>query len=278
MTPSLKHILDNLYGTYDFKGRIVHDPIEFPYRYERPEDKEVVGFISSCFSYGRVGLFKAVLEKIFGIMGDNPRDFLLGFKAEDQGALFSGIQYRFNKSDDIVSLLHILGRALEEHGSLERIFLAYYRTSDETIGGGLTGLVETLLGVDVSSVYGANIKPGGLLQFFPSPANGSACKRMNMYLRWMARDKDIDFGIWKNIPKNKLVIPLDVHIARISRCLGLTARSAQDWKTAVEITERLKKFDPADPLKYDFALCHRGIAKVCSTEHCGDCTFFSQRR
>ena len=100
---------------------------------------------------------------------------------------------------------------------------------------------------------------------------------MNMFLRWMIRDRDIDFGIWKGIPKNKLVIPLDVHIARISRCLGFTLRSTQDWKMAVEITEFLKTMDPEDPVKYDFALCHQGIAGVCSAMHCDECALFGRQ-
>jgi uncharacterized protein (TIGR02757 family) len=99
---------------------------------------------------------------------------------------------------------------------------------------------------------------------------------MNLFLRWMIRDKDIDFGIWKGIPKNKLIIPLDTHIARISRCLGLTKRASQDWKMAEEITGALKTLDPEDPLKYDFALCHQGISGVCSARHCDDCGLAEQ--
>jgi len=123
-------------------------------------------------------------------------------------------------------------------------------------------------------VYGRNIHPSGMTQFFPSPAKGSACKRINLFLRWMVRDKDIDFGLWRSIPANRLVIPLDIHIARISRCLGFTKRASADWKAAIEITEALKKLDPADPLKYDFALCHHGISGVCRGRNnpgCRDC-------
>jgi uncharacterized protein (TIGR02757 family) len=152
----------------------------------------------------------------------------------------------------------------------------------QNIGPGLTGLMAELLSVDTSPVYGEDIKPAGLRQFFPSPASGSACKRANLFLRWMVRDRDIDFGIWQGIPKNKLVIPLDTHIARISRCLGFTERKSQDWKAAVEITESLKKFDPEDPLKYDFALCHHGISGMCGGERrdtgCKDCVFKSRAR
>ena len=156
-----------------------------------------------------------------------------------------------------------MGEILKKNNSLKNAFKAHYRNGDVNIGNALEGFIDYILGIDTSEVYGKNVKPKGFLQFFPSPEKGSACKRMNLFLRWMIRDKDIDFGIWKGIPKNKLVIPLDTHIARISRCLGFTGRKANNWKTAVEITDALKKLDPEDPLKYDFAMCHYGIAGLC---------------
>ena len=147
--------------------------------------------------------------------------------------------------------------------------MRFYKPDDTNIGNGLTGLINYILEIDTSKVYGRNIHPAGLMQFFPSPSGGSACKRANLFLRWMVRDRDIDFGIWKGIPKNRLVIPLDTHIARISRCLGFTRRASSDWKTAVEITEALKELNPEDPLKYDFALCHHGISGMCTSKSKG---------
>jgi uncharacterized protein (TIGR02757 family) len=141
----------------------------------------------------------------------------------------------------------------------------------------LTGFLEYIYEIDTSPVYGTDIKPNGLKQLLPSPRKGSACKRMNLFLRWMVRSEDIDFGIWDNIPPNKLVIPLDTHIARISKCLGLTRRASADWKMAEEITGALREFDPEDPLKYDFALCHHGISGLCKGERndntCLECVF-----
>lgn len=271
---SLKETLDRLYKSYDFKERISNDPIEFPHQFKRPQDIEIAGFIASCFAYGRVDLFKPVIRKILAVMGESPHDFILNFSAKRQKKLFSGLKYRFNSSDDIICLIYALNVMLQQYGSIESLFGGYYKDEDPDIGNGLTGLVATIPDIDTSSVYGKNVKPGGFLQFFPSPAKGSACKRMNLFLRWMIRDKDIDFGLWERIPKNKLVIPLDTHIARMSRCLGFTKRSSQDWKMAVEITGALKLFDPKDPLKYDFALCHQGISKVCNKMKCADCTLF----
>jgi uncharacterized protein (TIGR02757 family) len=259
----LKNTLDRFYLEYDFTGRMAHDPIKFPRRYQDPLDIEIAGFLASAFAYGRVGLFSAVVEKILGIMGKSPYSFMLGFDVTKHRKLFAGIKYRFNENDDVLCLLYLLNTLLRDYASIEKAFKSFYESGDRDVGSALAGLVDTFLGADTAAVYGKELKPYGLRQFFPSPEDGSACKRANLFLRWMIRDRDIDFGIWKGIPKNRLVIPLDTHIARISRCLGLTDRKSQDWKMAIEITRSLRKFDPEDPLKYDFALCHHGISGMC---------------
>ena len=266
----LKNVLDKFYREYDFKGRLSHDPIEFPHRYINPLDVEVSAFIASSLAYGKVELFKPVIEKILSVMGPEPYEFLLEFSIKRHRRLFEGIKYRFNQNDDLIALLFILHKTLTGNKSLENIFMKFLRSDSLTIEEGLAGFVASLLQTNTSPVYGRDIKPAGLRQLFPSPVDRSACKRANLFLRWMVRDRDIDFGIWKGIPKNKLVIPLDTHIARISRCLGFTERKSQDWKMAVEITESLKRFDPEDPLKYDFALCHHGISGVCKGEKSGE--------
>lgn len=274
---TLKNVLDKFYSDYDFEERLSHDPIEFPHRYINPRDIEVAAFIASSLAYGKVGLFKAVVEKILSIMGASPYDFLLEFRLMKHTELFKGIKYRFNENEDLIALLFILHKILNRHTSLENVFMKFHRPGALTIEEGLSGFITLLLEVDTTPVFGKDIKPAGLKQLFPSPSNGSACKRVNLFLRWMVRDKDIDFGIWEGIANNRLIIPLDTHIARISRCLGFTKRKSQDWKMAVEITEALKKIDPEDPLKYDFALCHHGISGVCKGmmegAECEGCVF-----
>jgi uncharacterized protein (TIGR02757 family) len=265
----LKNVLDKFYRDYDFKGRLGHDPIEFPHRYVNPRDVEVSAFIASSLAYGKVELFKPIIEKILSEMGASPYDFLLEFSIKRHKILFEGIKYRFNENEDLVALLFILHKTLVRNKSLENVFMKFCLADSLNIEEGLAGFVASLLQTNTSPVYGKDIKPAGLRQLFPSPVDGSACKRANLFLRWMVRDRDIDFGIWKGIPKKKLVIPLDTHIARISRCLGFTERKSQGWKMAVEITESLKKFDPADPLKYDFALCHHGISGMCKGDKKG---------
>jgi len=272
----LKRILGKFYNDFDFTGAIVRDPIAFPHAYRRSEDKEIAGFIAAAFAYGNVNLFKPVVGTMLSRMGESPFGFIRNFSVKRHRRLFLGIKYRFNENDDIIAFFLMLHELIKKHGSIETAFKKHYDAGDVDIGKALSGLIAILIETDTSPVYGSDIKPSGLLQLIPSPIRGSACKRMNLYLRWMIRDTDIDLGIWKGIPKNKLVIPLDTHIARIGRCLGLTTRSSQDWKMAVEITESLKKLDFEDPLKYDFALCHQGISKVCSTKKCEHCRLFGK--
>ncbi len=255
----LKHHLDRLYEDFDFRGRLLKDPIEFPHRYQRAEDIEVVGFISAALSYGRIEAFKAVLEEILGRVGSSPYEFVLNFSLKRDAPVFKGIYYRFNTEGDILGLFYVLSGLLREYRSLER---GFYRFFD---GTSLASSIEGIRRYALSRVSNSSVKTGRWFSFlFPSPLKG-ACKRMNLFLRWMVRDRDIDFGIWSSFRKDQLIIPLDTHIARIGQCLGLTSRKTPDWKMASEITESLKRLDPLDPLRYDFALCHQGVTGLCKS-------------
>lgn len=240
------------YERFDFRKRIGNDPVEFPHRYREKRDIEVSGFIASLFSYGRVSLFKPVVERILKAMGDSPYDFLLNFIPERHNRLFHGLYYRFQKEEDILELMRILSCVLRESGSLEKAFSRFYTPGDRDTGRAIEGFSSYILSL-------SRYKYNGLKQLFPLPSSGSACKRMNLFLRWMVRKDEVDLGIWKDIPKNRLIIPLDVHISRLALKYGLTKRRTPDWKMAVEITESLKRLDPEDPLKYDFVLCHTGM-------------------
>ncbi len=265
----IKKNFDELYTEYNFMERLCHDPIVFLHKFAKPEDIEIVGFIASSFAYGKIDFFKGVIERILKVMGQSPYDFLMNFDINRHRSLFSGISYRFSDNDDIINFLFTLHKVLKKYERLESLFNPGFSNTDENIGRALTGFVNTFLNIGHQTT---TRRSNGFLHFFPSPEKRSACKRLNLFLRWMVRDKDIDVGIWRGIPKNKLVIPLDIHIARISRCLGLTQRKSSDWVTAVEITESLKRFDSEDPLKYDFVLCHHGVTKLCSQLRCRECS------
>ena len=261
-TYNVKQILDRFYSEFYFKERLSRDPIEFPHRYKTPADIEMAGFIASALAYGKVGNFKTVIDDILAKMGSSPSGFLSEFNPEKQATIFQGIRYRFNTNYDIIALLYVLHIILNKHGSVENLFKSFDKA---TVYETLINFTNYILNLDMSIVYGHQYieLPSGFKQFFPSPSKGSPCKRLNMFLRWMVRKKDIDFGLWQLFLPSDLIIPLDVHIARISKCLRLTKRKTNEWQTANEITETLKQFAPSDPLKYDFALCHYGISGSC---------------
>ncbi len=278
---ALRGTLDRFYREFNFSERLAHDPVEIPHRYSDPEDVEAAGFIAACFAYGKVGLFKPVIEKILLPGGKHPARFFGQFTLKKDADIFRDIRYRFNREKDVLCLIYLLSQVIKEWTSLKSLFAHYYKPDHEDIRPALEGMVEYFLSMDTSPVYGRNVKPPGLTQLLASPAKGSACKRMNLFLRWMVRTKDVDLGVWDNISPSKLIIPLDTHISRIARCLGLTDRAASDWKTAKEITEALKKLAPRDPLKYDFALCHKGISGSCRGDRspplCDSCEFYPGR-
>ncbi len=261
----LKQGLDRLYESFDFMERLLNDPIEFPHRYSKAEDIEVVGFISACLAYGRIDLFRRVIEEILKRIKGSPSDFLREFSLKKDTSLFKGIRYRFQSEDDIAGLFFVLSELLREYGRLEEGF--YHFFDGREISSAITGIRDYA----VKKIEVSDIEAGqGFFFLFPSPKTG-ACKRMNLFLRWMVRDRDIDFGIWKRFRKDQLVIPLDTHIARIGQCLGLTKRKTADYRMALEITGSLKLLDPEDPLKYDFALCHQGVIGLCKSCKGKDC-------
>lgn len=266
----LKHNLDRLYETYDFKDRVKHDPISIPARFKNKIDIECSALIASAFAYGQVGVFMPAIDRVMDAMDNSPAAFIMRFNPKSQSKLFHHISYRFYKPLDVAALIFVINKMLKRDGGMEPAFMRHY-DDQKNIRDAMSGFVEEIMHIDTSPVYGKNIKPAGFRFMFPSPLDKSPCKRLNLYLRWMVRSADIDFGLWKRIPQNKLIIPLDTHIGRVSRCLGLTKRASNDWRTAEEITESLRAFDPDDPLKYDFSLCHRGIAGLCAKNKCGEC-------
>jgi uncharacterized protein (TIGR02757 family) len=252
------------------RHRIENDPIVIPRRYTDPLDIETVGWLTVSFAYGRAPLFNQTVEKVLSLTHGPAQEsfyrYLLHFDLEKERHRFREIYYRFSRSDDILAFVYIMSRIVQKYGGIKPLFLAGYHDDDPDIGDALGQFVKKVKGIDTRPVYGHAKKPYGLLYFFPSPENGGACKRLHLYLRWMIRPNNgIDFGLWNEIPPAKLIIPLDTHIARIGRYLGLTARKTTDLKMAREITQSLAQFDPVDPLKYDFPLCHLGISQNCPT-------------
>jgi uncharacterized protein (TIGR02757 family) len=249
----LKYKLDsNLYKADFIKHAKEKDPISLVYPYTNNLDKEVVAFIVSTLSYGRQEIFRPVLRTILNNIGDKPAKFIANGDEDDfKNALADFTQYRFNTKDDLVSLFKALKTVYSVGSTLEEVFLQGF---DGNVKPALSHLVEKLLNTQP--------KTKGFSYLLPSPDAGSCCKRLNMFLRWMVRIDLIDIGLWSsNIPRECLIVPLDIHIAKVSRELGLTTRISNTWSTAEDITESLRCLDPKDPIKYDFALCTSSILK-----------------
>jgi len=196
-------MLDRFYNGYDFRKRILHDPIEFPHRYGNRRDREVSAFISSCLAYGKIESFKPVIEKILSGMGRSPYSFLLGFDVVRHRKFFTW-KYRFNESGDIVCLLYVIHKLIEMHSSLERVFKKHYNREDPHVGRALAGFIGEVMAINTSSVYGRNLHPAGLRQFFPSPTGGSACKRITSSCAGWSGTRILISGYGKGFPKISL--------------------------------------------------------------------------
>ncbi len=270
--------LESLYGLYG-PETVETDPILFPRRYAAPEDREAAGWIASAFAYGQVPTIQASVGRILEALGPKPAaglDAIGDFPAFARDRL-PGFRHRFHGARDAAALLYVIARVRARWGSARAFFEAGSRDEDPDVGGLLSRAVSRILDLDYRPVLGTRRLPAGspVRFFFPDPADGSACKRWNLYLRWMVRRDAVDFGIWTGIPTERLVIPTDTHVHRIARRLRLTRRRTADWKAAREITRSLSRFDARDPVRFDYALCRIGILDICQPDPrrslCEDC-------
>jgi uncharacterized protein (TIGR02757 family) len=275
---SLKFHLDNFLDNFPRERHLSNDPVLFVHRYQDPRDREIVGLIAAVFAYGNVKSVLRTVDAALQYLGNSPSRTLATFDPRKDARRLRGFYHRFNTNRDLAALFWIIRRALEDYGSLEAVFAAGLSPADTDIGAGLESFCKTLLGFGHEQFYprGELKRRIGVRFFFPRPSEGSACKRLNLYLRWMVRPEDgIDCGVWKSVAPRQLVIPLDTHIARISSYIGLTAMRSPGWAMALEVTRNLRALHAEDPLRYDFALCHLGIAGDCprkrNLEKCARC-------
>lgn len=259
---ALKPELDRLYSAFDRSGR-VSDPIERVRPFTRPDDREVAGFLAAGLAFGRVASILASLETVFAIMGPSPAAFVRGFEPRRDASRFDGFAHRWTRGRDVAGVLWILRHLLAAHGSIEAAFMAGDDPAADTIEPALERFCGEARAVDLAPVYGQPPVVPGAHGLFARPSTGSACKRLNLFLRWMVRHDEIDLGVWTRVSPARLVVPLDVHVVRVGRCLGLTRLTSPGWRMAMDITRALRTIDPADPIRYDFALCHLGMLGLC---------------
>jgi uncharacterized protein (TIGR02757 family) len=261
---ALKPLLDAFLASRSWEERIGFDPVEFPRRFADPRDVEVAGLVAASLAYGRADLFKPKVELILSKLGPSPARRLMKWTVEDAEKALKGFVYRFNVGADLAVLLLGIGGVLRERASLEQLFLDGLEASGSWHGG-LAFFTEGLRAQAPLRAIRAKLgKERGLAHLLPHPLGKGAAKRLNLYLRWMVRGPDaVDLGVWKRVRAAELLIPVDTHIARISKLLGLTKRNDLSWRTAEEVTAGLRLLDAADPTRYDFALCHYGMSGVC---------------
>lgn len=261
----LKERLDTLAATFDITT-IAPDPLELVLRFDDPRDQEVAGLLAAAFAYGRADIIVANIGVVLTRMTPSPYRYLAAFDRREATRRFAGFAHRFHKTRELVDLFDCLATAMRKHGTLGALFESCYDEGDPDIGPTLARFTRSLL---------ASRRSPALRYLLTSPDDGSACKRMNLYLRWMIRRTSPDLGLWTFADPAKLVMPLDTHIHRITSFLGLNIRKSTDWKTARALTDRLAQFDAADPVRYDFALCRLGILDHCGTkkrkENCDVC-------
>ena len=263
---ALKHHLDSFLAGFPRDRHVPNDPVQFVHRYDDAADREVAGLIASAFAYGNVKIVLTTVERALSFLGSRPAQALAAFDPRKDQRRLRGFYHRFNTSRDLAVFFWMMRRVLEDYGSIQAAFVHGMAAGDSDTGDAIHGFREILLNLGHEQFYSrTELRRRVAVRFFlPSPRDGSACKRMNLYLRWMVRQDDgVDCGAWTRIRPDQLVIPLDTHIARISGYIGLTSRKSPGWAMALDITEQLRRLDRKDPLRYDFALCHLGIAGDC---------------
>jgi uncharacterized protein (TIGR02757 family) len=258
----MREPLEGLYRSFDHADA-AQDPVHVVRRYASAEDREVVGFCAAALAFGRVASVLHSIEGLLAVMGPRPAAYVRGFEPRRDGARLDHLVHRWIRGRDLAALLVVLRRMLDEAGSLERFFLLGDEPAAPDVGPALDSFSARALATDLSAVYGSWPRPGGVGYFFPRPAAGSACKRLNLFLRWMVRRDAVDLGVWTTVAPGRLIVPLDTHVIRLGRCLRLTRYRAPGWKMAADITASLRAIDPEDPVRFDFSLCHVGMMNAC---------------
>lgn len=242
----LQSFLDEQYHKYHQKDFIPHDPIQIPLSYSLKQDQEISGLFASILAWGQRKTIISKTKEILARMDDAPFEFITNHSETDLKRLI-GFKHRTFNDVDLLYFIHFLKDVYKNHNSLEDFLFE----ENETV---FEALVHFKKAFETHEHY-----PSRSGKHLSSPLKGSACKRLNMYFRWMVRNDGIDLGIWNKLETKDLIIPLDVHVIRVAKELKLIKTEKSDWKTAIELTQTLAHFDPIDPVKYDFALFGLGV-------------------
>lgn len=250
--PQLRALLNEKAELYNRPEFIARDPVSIPHRFSKLQDIEIMGFWSAMLAWGQRITIIRKCEELIQLMDGAPHDFVINHQESDLRPFLSFKHRTFNDMDTLY-FLDFFKRYYSKHDSLENAFVDHLSPTDKDVTAGLIGFHEQF--------FDSEEAPERTRKHIATPARGSACKRMNMFLRWMVRqdDRGVDFGLWRRISPSQLICPCDLHVDRVARKLGLITRKQTDWRTAQELTEALRQFDAEDPVRYDFALFGLGI-------------------
>lgn len=253
-TKHLKAFLDRKVDEYNQPSFISKDPVCIPHLFAKKQDKEIAGFFASIFAWGNRTTIINKSRELMALMDQAPHEFITSH-SEDQLKRMLAFKHRTFNTTDLLYFILFLKFHYSHSSTLESAFTKWMLPGDVNIENALTGFHHYFFSLPDAPVR--------TKKHIATPAKGSTCKRLNMFLRWMVRkdDRGVDFGLWKKISPSQLVCPIDVHVARVASHFKLVKRKAVDWQTALELTETLKKFDRQDPVKYDFALFGLGVAE-----------------
>jgi uncharacterized protein (TIGR02757 family) len=253
--------LDQLYDGFNV-DHSTRDPIWTVRRFADPADQEIAAFLASALAFGRVQSVIHTVEAVLAVMGPSPAAFVRAFtpaRATDFGTL----GHRWIRTRDLAALAWQLHQMVRDYGSLEGFFAVGHEAEAETVEAGLESFSTRAMALDLTAIYGRERPVPGVGYFFSRPSSGGACKRLNLFLRWVVRRDAVDLGVWSAVRPAQLIVPLDTHIIRVGRCLGMTARTSPGWRMAADITRTLRRLNPDDPVRYDFAMCHLGMMGAC---------------
>ena len=240
-----------------YSQSIESDPIYWVHQYSRPEDQELVAFISASLAFGQVKSIQQSVGKILKLLGPSPHQTLLNFEKKFSEKDFKELGHRWVRGRDLWCLCFMLQNILREKGRFKKYFFDFFKEEDLTIAPLLTCFSE-----DMKSRIPRPHRSRGVNYFFPSPADGSPCKRLNMFLRWMVRPNDgVDLGLWPELGTQRLIIPLDTHLYQFAKKFKISCFKNTSWKMAEELTGFLRQINPADPVSLDYLICHYGMEK-----------------
>ena len=259
---SLARPLDLLYHEYNREDS-ASDPVNLVRPFTDPADREVAAFCAGALAFGRVASVLQSIGALLRIMGARPAVFVRGFDPRQPHPDLRAMVHRWTRGEDLAALIWVMRQMLERSGSIEAFFAEGLKTDDPDVGSALESFSTRALALDIRRAYGRVPRRPGISYFFPRPSGGSACKRLNLFLRWMVRRDAIDPGGWNAVPPSKLVVPLDTHVIRLGQCLRLTRYTSPGWRMAADITASLRRLDAEDPVRFDFSLCHLGMRNAC---------------